>query len=65
MGIIGGLGETEIAEEFVAGVKDIAFAAILIGFCSGIMVVANDGKIIDTILNSLSNLLAGTGNVFL
>lgn len=63
MGIIGGLGETEIAEEFVAGVKDIAFAAILIGFCSGIMVVANDGKIIDTILNSLSNLLAGTGNV--
>lgn len=43
--------------------KDIAFAAILIGFCSGIMVVANDGKIIDTILNSLSNLLAGTGNV--
>lgn len=63
MGIIGGLGETEIAEEFVAGVKDIAFAAILIGFCSGIMVIANDGKIIDTILNSLSNLLAGTGNV--
>lgn len=55
MGIIGGLGETEIAEEFVAGVKDIAFAAILIGFCSGIMVVANDGKIIDTILNSLSS----------
>lgn len=63
MGIVGGLKETEIAEEFVIGVKDIAFAAILIGFCSGIMVIANDGKIIDTILNSLSHLLAGTGNV--
>ena len=62
MGIAGGLGETEIAEEFVTGVKDIAFAAILIGLCSGIMVVANDGKIIDTILNYLSELLAGTGN---
>lgn len=63
MGIFGGLNETEIAEEFITGVKDIAFAAMVIGFCSGIMVVAQDGKIIDTILNALSNLVANSNNV--
>lgn len=63
MGIFGGLTETEIAEEFITGVKDIAFAAMVIGFCSGIMVVAQDGKIIDTILNALSNLVANSNNV--
>lgn len=62
MGIFGGLTEKEIAEEFITGVKDIAFAAMVIGFCSGIMVVAQDGKIIDTILNALSNLVANAGN---
>ena len=52
MGIFGGMNETEIAEEFINGVKDIAFAAMVIGFCSGIMVIAQDGMIIDTILNA-------------
>ena len=62
MGIFGGLKETEIAEEFINGVKDIAFAAMVIGFCSGIMVIAQDGMIIDTILNALSNLVATSSN---
>lgn len=62
MGIAGGLREKEIAEEFLNGVKDIAFAAMVIGFCSGIMVVAQDGMIIDTILNTLSNLVANSNN---
>lgn len=62
MGIAGGLNETEIAEEFVNGVKDIAFAAILIGLCSGITVIAQDGMIIDTILNAMANAVADTGN---
>ena len=57
MGIFGGMNETEIAEEFINGVKDIAFAAMVIGFCSGIMVIAQDGMIIDTILNALSGLV--------
>lgn len=62
MGIAGGMREKEIAEEFLNGVKDIAFAAMVIGFCSGIMVVAQDGMIIDTILNVLSNLVANSNN---
>lgn len=62
MGIFGGLNQKEIAEEFLTGVKDIAFAAMVIGFCSGIMVIAQDGMIIDTILNALSNMIASSSN---
>lgn len=62
IGIAAGFGEREIAEEFLNGVKDIAFAAMVIGFCSGIMVIAEDGMIIDTILNALSNLVANSNN---
>lgn len=64
IGIAGGLKEGEIASEFIDGVKDIAFAAMVIGLCSGIMVVASDGMIVDTMLNALSNILAGTSNTF-
>lgn len=62
MGIFGGLNEKEISDEFITGVKDISFAAMVIGFCSGIMVIAQDGMIIDTILNTLSNLVADSSN---
>ena len=62
MGIAAGFTETEIAEEFLYGVKDITFAAMVIGFCSGIMVIAQDGMIIDTILNALSNMVANSNN---
>lgn len=57
MGIVGGLREKEIAEEFVLGVKDIAFAAVVVGVCRGILVIAENGMIIDSILNGLSNAL--------
>lgn len=62
MGIAGGMGEKEIAEEFVAGVKDIVFVAVLIGICNGIMVIAQDGMIIDTVLNALTNAIANSNN---
>ena len=62
MGIIGGLNERQISEEFIEGVKGIAFAAMVIGFCNGIMVVAQDGMIIDTILNALTKVLEGSSN---
>lgn len=63
MGIVGGMGEAEIAEEFVIGVKDIVFVAVLIGSCSGILVIVEDGKIIDTVLNALTNAVADANNV--
>ncbi len=58
-GIVGGLSEKEMAESFVAGMQDFAYAAVIIGIARGILVVAEGGIIIDTILNSLVTLLAG------
>lgn len=58
-GIVGGLREKEMAEQFVTGMKDFAYAAVIIGIARGILVVAEGGMIIDTILNSLATVLAG------
>ena len=58
-GILGGLDEQTIAEEFVKGIADFAYAACIIGIARGILVVAEGGMIIDSILNGLATLLAG------
>lgn len=58
-GIAGGLSEQEIAEEFVRGIADFAYAACIIGVARGILVIAEGGLIIDTILNGLATALAG------
>ena len=58
-GIIGGLKEKEMAESFVKGMEDFAYAAVIIGIARGILVVAEGGMIIDTILNTLATMLAG------
>ncbi len=58
-GVVGGLSEKEMAEEFVAGMADFVYAAVIIGIARGILVVAENGMIIDTILNALATMLAG------
>lgn len=45
--------------EFVAGLKDFAFSAIVIGLARGVLVIADNGMIIDTILNGLATGLEG------
>lgn len=61
--VAGAMTEKEMAGSFVEGCKDICFAALVIGIARGILVVAQDGKIIDTILNSLANTLNGLPKV--
>ncbi|NVO32897.1 YfcC family protein [Hymenobacter lapidiphilus] len=58
-GLVGGLGLTGTAEGFIAGFRDIAFSALLIGFARAIFVVLEQGQIVDTIVNGLSAPLAG------
>ena len=55
-GVVSGMNEKEIAGEFVKGIADFAFSAIVVGLARGILVIANDGLIIDTILNTLATL---------
>lgn len=58
-GVIAGLSQDVIAQEFVAGIADFAFSAIVVGLARGILVIASDGMIIDTILNALATGLGG------
>ena len=59
MGIVGGLvgrlGPNQIAMHFVAGCRDIVFGALVVGVARAILVVLQDGQIIDTIIHGLAN----------
>lgn len=58
-GVIASFSQDVIAQEFVAGIADFAFSAIVVGLARGILVIASDGMIIDTILNALATGLGG------
>lgn len=58
-GIVGGLSEHEMADEFVKGMADFTYAAVIIGLARSILVIAENGLIIDTILNSMATALSG------
>ena len=67
MAIISGMAlgknASEIAKLFIAGAKDMLSAALVVGLASGIIVILEDGKIIDTFLSSLSSTISGSGKV--
>lgn len=62
MGAVGGLGSNGTARAFMDGAKDLVATALIIGLARGILVVMQDGQIIDTILYSLSSALEGLGS---
>lgn len=57
-GYVCGLGTDGVIREFTAGAKDILGAALVVGMASGIIIILEDGHIIDTILHSMA---AGLG----
>lgn len=60
-GILGGFSANRIADEFVAGAKDILSAALVVGLASGIIVILQDGHVVDSILHGLEEGLGGAG----
>ena len=60
-GLIAGFGANRIAEELMAGAKDILSAALVVGFASGIIVILQDGRVVDSILHAMQEGLDGTG----
>ncbi len=52
---VGGLSLSQTVKSFIRGAQDLLMAALIIGFSKAILVVASDGKIIDTVLYSMSN----------
>ena len=62
-GFSAGYSSDKIAKEFVAGAKDIFSAALVIGFAAGIIVILNNGQVVDTMLASMASALESTGRV--
>ncbi len=62
-GIIAGFPANKIADELVTGAKDILSAALVVGFASGIVIILQDGKVVDSILHAMQNSLDGTSEV--
>ncbi len=55
--IAAGFPANTVAKEFINGAKDIFSAAFIVGLAGGIIVILEDGKIIDTIMYAMSNLM--------
>ncbi len=53
----------DITKSFIAGAKDIMSAALVVGLAGGIIVVLEDGKVIDTILYHAANGMQGFGKI--
>ncbi len=67
MGLFSGIAfnysANQITKEFLEGTKDILSAALIVGLAGGILVVLEDGKIIDTILYKVSTSMEGMGKL--
>ena len=59
-GIIAGFSANKIADELLAGARDILSAALVVGFASGIIVILQDGKVVDSILHGMQEGLDGS-----
>ena len=58
-GLASGLKQDEIVNSFTSGAKDLMSAGLCIAFARGIVIIAENGYIIDTILNSAAGVLNG------
>ncbi len=67
MGIASGIAMNNSADDivklFLEGVKDILSAALIVGLAGGIIIILQEGKIIDSILHSLASTMQDAGRV--
>ena len=56
-GIAGRLSANGIAESFIDGAKDLTMAALIVGVARAILVVLQEGFIIDTVLHGMATML--------
>ncbi len=57
-GVLGGLKAGEITESFKDGAKDMMGVAFIIGLARALLVIANDGKVMDTLLFGLASVIS-------
>jgi uncharacterized ion transporter superfamily protein YfcC len=62
-GIAFGYTANEIVKHFLDGVKDILSAALVVGLAGGIIIILQDGKVIDPLLHGLSQSMRDMGKL--
>ncbi|MDO5442350.1 MAG: Na+/H+ antiporter NhaC family protein [Bacteroidia bacterium] len=62
-GIVGGFGANGTVNQFLAGAKDIMSAALVVALASGMVIILQDGKVMDSILHGLQSGLDGSGKM--
>ncbi|WP_130862526.1 YfcC family protein [Bacilliculturomica massiliensis] len=63
VGLIARFQVSDIAEQFLSGARSVLAGALVIGMARGILVVLQEGQIIDTIVYYAAELLSGTPKV--
>ncbi|SFK61423.1 YfcC family protein [Salinicoccus halodurans] len=58
-GLAGGNRPNHIAEDFITGAKEVTFGALIVGLARCILLVLEDGTIIDTVIFAVSSILEG------
>ena len=58
IGFIGKLNPSKMADSFMDGAKEVIGGALIIGFAQAILVVVQDGKLMDSVLYYASSLLS-------
>ncbi|HCJ58493.1 MAG TPA: C4-dicarboxylate ABC transporter permease, partial [Clostridiaceae bacterium] len=53
-GLVGKLSPNQIAKEFTKGMSEVTFGAIIVGFARAIVVILEEGVVLDTIIYGLS-----------
>jgi uncharacterized ion transporter superfamily protein YfcC len=67
MGIVTGIAmnysPNRITKLFLDGIRDIQSAALIVGLAGGIIIILNNGNVIDTLLYKLSESISGMGKM--
>lgn len=58
-GLAGGNKPNDIAEDFITGAKEVTFGALIVGLARCILLLLEDGTIIDTVIFAVSSILEG------
>ncbi|KRP80220.1 YfcC family protein [Pseudomonas lactis] len=61
--VIAGLGASTAASAFVDGMKKVLIAGVLIGLATAVEIILSTGQVLDTIVNSLANLVGDHGPI--
>lgn len=57
-GLVGGLRVNGTFTQLVEGMRSVVFGAAVVGFARAILIVMQDGQILDTIVNSISGMIS-------